>query len=109
MNTPFKTAFGKTIGRHGFRKQSDTWYLDCPETILVANLQRSDYSEKYYINFGVWVKAIDESVVPKENHCHIRIRLGRLGGDSLGQALDMNLPEVDQVERGGDHCDRDRS
>lgn len=99
MSNPIKTVVAESFSNHKFRKKADTWYYDCPETLLVANLQKSQYGDSYFINLGVWLKSLGESSAPKENHCHIRIRLESIMGKSIEQALNMEYVGLDEVER----------
>ncbi len=41
--------FGKTAGGS---KKSGSWYRRSPETIVVLNLQKSQYALRYYVNLG---------------------------------------------------------
>jgi hypothetical protein len=68
-------AFEGPLGEAGFRKKSGSWYLDAPETILVANLQKSNWGPQYYVNLAVWFKALGTEEAPKEQFCHLRKRL----------------------------------
>lgn len=72
----------------GFRRKRRTWRLDTPETVLVVNLQRSQWSETYYLNLGVLVKSMKMIVEPKEYQCQARRRLAELMPDRLrGHAI----------------------
>ncbi len=90
MINPVKTTFERTLQSNGFRKQGGTWYFDCPETILVVNLQKSQYGPSYYINLAVFVKALGDDKVPKEHQCHLRTRIEDVAGDDLERALDLD-------------------
>lgn len=74
-----KTYFKKTIGsllkEVGFKNKDQSWYVDGPDSIVVLNIQKSDFDDKYYINFGVWLKRLGAVDFPKENKCHIQARL----------------------------------
>ncbi len=99
MNTLIKNTVDKTFRSHGFHKKSGTWYRESEETMLVANLQKSQYSEVYYINIGVWVKALGGNALPKEHQCHIRVRLGSLAGKQSDKALNADDTSVSETER----------
>jgi hypothetical protein len=62
----------------GFKKRSLSWYLDGKDTIVVVNLQRSDWSKFYYINIGIWLKALGDELFPKHNKCPMDWRVERL-------------------------------
>ncbi|WP_435009047.1 DUF4304 domain-containing protein [Tundrisphaera lichenicola] len=99
MSEPIRALFDKTLHDHGFKKASGSWYFDGPETVLVANLQKSQYGSCFYINLGVWLKAIGEAATPKEHHCHVRIRLESLAGEEFSKALDMEASTVFEEDR----------
>jgi hypothetical protein len=48
---------------------------------VAVGLQKSDHEEKYYINFGVWVKRLGAATFPKEHQCRIQSRLTSLFTD----------------------------
>ena len=98
MSEPIRALFDKTLREQGFKKAAGSWYSDRPETVLVANLQKSQYGYIFYINLGIWLKAIGEAVTPKEHHCHVRIRLESVAGEGISKALDMGDSTV--VEEG---------
>ena len=70
LHVPLKTA--------GFKKRSLSWYLNGKDTIVVVNLQRSDWSKLYYINIGIWLKALGDELFPKHYKCHMYWRVERL-------------------------------
>lgn len=56
----------------GFVRSSSTWHLDTPDAVGVINLQRSMWGASYYINVGIYVKALGTLTQPKEYDCHYR-------------------------------------
>lgn len=77
-----KKAFSEVFRDSGFLHQGQSWYLDSTEATVVVNLQKSDYEDKYYLNFGVWLKKLGITSFPKENKCHIQARLSSLFHDA---------------------------
>jgi len=72
-------AFGKPLKSAGFKKKKgDTWYLAKDETILVLNLQKSNYGKQYYVNLAVWLISLGDAEAPSEHQCHVRLRWGAL-------------------------------
>jgi hypothetical protein len=67
-------AFASTMKKAGFQKKGDGWYRETEDAILVANLQKSNFGEQYYVNLAVWLKALGEVSFPKEYQCHVRTR-----------------------------------
>ena len=66
----------------GFRRERRNWRNDLPEVIQVVNLQRSQWSNSFYLNIGVFAKAIPNEpwcvrnpAKPSIVDCHFRIRL----------------------------------
>ena len=98
---PIKTAFDDALKEAGFHKKSGTWYLEKEEVILVANLQKSQWGQQYYINLAIWLKRLEKNKFPKENECHIRLRAHSLSANDdefFDIALDLEektlTPEV---------------
>lgn len=74
----FKKAFGDALKAVGFAKKGPSWFKDGSDSIVVLSLQKSDFDEKYYVNFGVWLKSLGDAAFPSENKCHIQARLTSL-------------------------------
>jgi hypothetical protein len=90
--------FGKTSG--GVKK-SGSWYWRSDETVLVVNLQKSQYGLSYYINVALWLLEIGPADAPKPSHCQLQTRLARLVPQSLEQRLtellDLEVPIDDET------------
>ena len=99
MSEVIRKAFEIPLRESGFRKKSGSWYLDRDEAILVANLQKSQFSRAYYVNLAVWLKRFGEKDSPKEHLCHIRVRLTSLVDDRLSKALDSEDESISEDER----------
>ncbi len=48
------------IKPHGFRKKGNYWYLDSNSLIKVINVQKSDFGNIYYLNYGFIVPELEE-------------------------------------------------
>jgi len=73
-----KKIFTEELSKFGFKLKKD-WYFKNEELIIVVNLQKSNYSDMYFFNVGIWINQIStEFEFPKENKCHIRFRAERL-------------------------------
>lgn len=86
----------------GFEKRSGSWYRTSEEVISVLNLQKSQYGPSYYLNQAFWLRELGDERYPKENKCHIRLRLGSLldaDAARLDQLLDLDyaVPDIDRV------------
>ncbi len=62
----------------GYCRQKKTWYLTKPDTVLVVDLQKSQWANDYYINLGVAVRQLDPESIPKIHKCPISHRLEML-------------------------------
>lgn len=72
----FKVAVGPLLKSHGFRKSGATWRREQPESIAVFNVQKSSWGGgEYYVNLGVFFRAIGTDAAPTENRCHVQVRL----------------------------------
>lgn len=63
------------LAPRNYHKQGPAWYRRFPETILVLDLQKSEYGGQFYVNLGVTLPELCGSEYPKENHCEVRMRL----------------------------------
>ncbi len=91
------------LKREGFRKTGLTWRLLTTETILVVNLQKSQWSDRFYLNCGVYFRELGAETSPVESRCHMRLRSEQLPGAplELSQALSFDdYPRMpDRAER----------
>jgi hypothetical protein len=87
-------ALASTLKLRGFKKAGATWRRESSEAISVLNLQGSQWGPSFYINLGVYFRALGERNQPAEHHCHIRIRLSELVPDRerLHTLLDFEKP-----------------
>lgn len=99
-----QTAFDEFMKAEGFRKQSGSWHRSTSDVVTVANLQRSQYSPRYYVNIGLWLRELGDAVAPKENKCHVGIRIGQLLGAQddaqVNSLLDLETEMPDDQRRG---------
>lgn len=84
-----------------FRRKSSTWFLDLPESIILMELQKSQWGRQYYINLAVWAKELGEPIAipPKERICHLRTRLSQIASSRIGVALDFADATLDEQDR----------
>jgi uncharacterized protein DUF4304 len=97
-----QTAFDEFGKSSGCTKKSGSWYRRSSETIVVLNLQKSQYAMRYYVNVAVWLLALGDTDAPKENKCHVRTRLTKLVPreleDRVNELLDLATP-IDDMSR----------
>lgn len=97
----FKKLFGEAFYDTDFTKKRQSWYLPGKDTIVVVNLQKSDFADKFYVNIGIWLRAIGESEFPGENHCQIQVRLGSLFPERaslIDKACSLEFAEQSDVD-----------
>ncbi len=92
--------FGKASGGS---KKSGSWYLRSPETIVVVNLQKSQYAVRYYVNVALWLLAAGPAEAPKTPQCHVQTRLDGLVPPALEERLtallDLGSPIDEKARR----------
>jgi Domain of unknown function (DUF4304) len=101
-SSPVRDAMLSVLREAGFRVQSNTWHKSCQDTLLVVNLQKSQWGPQYYINLAVWVRQLGEALKPKEYQCHIRERATSLPSEEakrLERALDLADESLSPEER----------
>ncbi|WP_131994283.1 DUF4304 domain-containing protein [Dokdonella fugitiva] len=103
--TYFQKLFGRLLREHGFMKQGSRWYRSIGEVLQIADLQKSNFGQQFYVNL-CWVPTgmtVDGMPIPKEQNCPIRIRLSAAYPNQEGdisQGLDLeNKLTDDERER----------
>lgn len=86
-HNPIAETIAQVCTKAGFKKKADVWYCQMEEVVLLANLQKSQFGEQYYVNLAVWIKTLGSDLFPKENQCHIRCRLGSVLTEDLQKKL----------------------
>jgi hypothetical protein len=72
----YKRTLAPLLSAHGFKRSSATWRRDQGESIAVLNVQKSSWGGgTYYVNVGVYFRALGPEAAPTENRCHVRTRL----------------------------------
>lgn len=101
-----ETLFTQGLRQEGFRRDGRTWRRDLPELILVVNLQRSRWGTSFYVNIGVFVKAIRDEpwdirdrARPRAEESHYRIRLEDLFADQPIVPLNKISAAVERMHR----------
>ncbi|MBP5494327.1 MAG: DUF4304 domain-containing protein [Lachnospiraceae bacterium] len=74
-NTEFKKIVQETTSKYGFKYFKKNYYYELDNVIIVINLQKSNYDNSYYINYGFCVKDIHDNLqYPKCYECDITSR-----------------------------------
>jgi len=72
----FTEQLGVELKVLGFKKQRLNWRMDLGSSIAVLNVQVSPWGDRsYYINAGIYLKAIGDESNPTHNRCHVQQRL----------------------------------
>jgi hypothetical protein len=96
MRNAIQLTFDEFGKAHGGHKKAGSWYLTGSDSVIVLNLQKSNYSPRYYINFGLWFLGVGPSNDPPPTHCHLQTRVESLVADDdrpRFQAL-LDLEEI---------------
>lgn len=76
------TMIAPILKSAGYKRKGATWRRETSETVAVVNLQMSPYAGiLYYVNLGVYVKALGAITQPLEYQCQFRVRLEALMTD----------------------------
>jgi hypothetical protein len=54
----FKRLFGDIATRSGFQRAYGGWFIESPETVIVLDLQKSNYEDCYYLNLKIYVQGL---------------------------------------------------
>ena len=57
-NTEFKKIVQEITSKYGFMYCKKNYYYNSDKIIVVINLQKSNFDNSYYINYGFYVKDI---------------------------------------------------
>jgi len=64
------------LKEHGFKKERLNWRKGHGPSIAVLNVQVSPWGDRsYYVNVGVYLKALGTEARPTHNRCHVQQRL----------------------------------
>lgn len=102
LTTEFADQLAPDMKSRGFRKSGATWHRDQGRIIQVLNIQKSQWSDRFYINVGVYLKDLGTEARPTEYRCHVRCRAEQLVASSELPELHLLLnfaESVPSVER----------
>ncbi|MBS1544170.1 MAG: DUF4304 domain-containing protein [Bacteroidetes bacterium] len=71
-NREFKDTLDKLLKPHGFKKKGNEWTMETTELYKTIDLQKSNFSNLYYLNYGYNLKDLDYD----GTKYHINNRLG---------------------------------
>jgi hypothetical protein len=96
---PVKIWFRAVAAGLRFSARGSVAHRQSPDVIQVLDLQRSNYGRLYYINLGIALKSLGARNVPREEQCHIRVRLDSVPdvAADVVRFLDLDQPmDVDE-------------
>ncbi|WP_158588939.1 DUF4304 domain-containing protein [Butyrivibrio sp. XB500-5] len=71
-NTEFKKELQKIVNDYGFIYCKKKYYYDLEKMTVLINLQKSNYENSYYVNYGFCIKDLHDGVeYPKINECDL--------------------------------------
>jgi hypothetical protein len=95
-NRLLQRVLAPALKRQGFKKSGATWWKDNGATIAVLNLQGSQWGPSFYINLGIYFRALGTLERPTESRCHIRARLEGLLPDRKERERMIELLDFDR-------------
>jgi hypothetical protein len=96
----FTEQLGAELKVLGFKKQRFNWRMDLASSIAVLNVQISPWGDRsYYINVGIYLKAIGEESNPTHNRCHVQQRLAHGAPAEVAKEASTWFNERASIER----------
>lgn len=97
----FKKIVREITSRHGFVYHNKNFYYEMSDFFIVIGLQKSNYDNSYYINFGFFLKEMHKDIqYPKSNECDIVCRfLNGKGNDAYQIELQKHEEIVISLEK----------
>jgi len=94
-NVEFKKIVQEITSKYGFKYCKKNYYYEMADLIVVIGLQKSNYENSFYINFGFYVKGIHNEIqYPKSNECDITCRFLNETGKDIYQLDIQNYEEL---------------
>ena len=92
FNKQLQQILAPTMKAAGYRKSGATWHFTDPDFIRVLNIQGSQWGSSFYLNMGIYIRAIGEKAKPCEYDCHLRSRVESKDRAVLNAALNFENP-----------------
>jgi hypothetical protein len=84
----FKRLFGDVAVRFGLERAFGGWFVESSETIIVLELQKSNYSHAYYLNIKIYVQGLFGNQYRREK---------RLVKTDVGDVFTRTPAEYDEI------------
>ena len=103
MDAPeLKALIGSTLEGGGFRFNRGAWYRTLSDVTQVAQVEKSQYSRRYFLRLAIALRSRQTVPFPKEHQCDIRISPGELDLDRWyvwERLLDLDAEDLPDSER----------
>lgn len=94
----FKKALEEIFKKFGFQYKSNAFYHDDGSSITVITLQKSNFSNSFYINFGFLIEEESPGIIyPKEYDCDVFGRFTLELNGEYCQSIDLNRVIIDDL------------
>src|SRR5258708_5882436 len=93
----FKKNINDVLTLNGFLKNKNYYYINSEDIIFVIGLQKSNFSNSYYINIGIIIKKLNPTLEnPRDVDGDIRARFSFEEKGKESDIFDLNdLPDID--------------
>jgi len=87
----FNKVLENIFSSYGFQLKNKAFYHDNDEFITVITIQKSNYDNSYYINYGFIIKKESPEIkYPKETDCDIFARVSFEANGKRYHSIDLN-------------------
>ncbi|MFO0849382.1 MAG: DUF4304 domain-containing protein [Gemmataceae bacterium] len=95
---PIEAALAPVMKAAGYTKRRRTWHRREPDVVCVFDAMKSQWSDSFQLNLGLYLRALGPEDRPPEYRCHVRNGLFALVPDRnrLIQLLDFEDHSVGQ-------------
>ena len=92
----FKKELHECAKNRGFEWHNRNYYNNSQNVITVINIQKSNFSDSYYINYGFCIKDIHKELnYPKIRECDI---MGRFANGEKKDVFDLCILDVNELK-----------
>lgn len=94
----FKKMFGAIASENGFQSQYGGWFKESSECLLILTLQKSTYSNLYYLNIKVYINGMlqDKYVNSKDLTQNFPGNIFRRQPPGFDDVFDLEVPMTDE-------------
>jgi hypothetical protein len=75
----------------GFSRKGNSWFRISPEVVEIVNLQRSQFSPRYYINYALWLRALGDEAPHRPEQYHVQLRIDGIVETNPALSMLMDL------------------